>query len=352
MKRILTLAFVSALLFACKKENSNPDPAGGVTEGTGVVISHEGAYTGGTGTVSFYNPADKSIVNGLFMSVNGVPVGNLLQSIAHIQNKLYLVVSGADKLVVANENTLDQEGEITGFSTPRYMLAVSSSKAYVTNWGTNSISVIDLTTNTISKDIPCGNGPEKMAFNGSELFVSNSGGYGLDSTVFVIDVVNDVVTDTIYTGYKPNSLVVDADDNLWILCGGISDWNDPTNDVAGKLIHLNYNTGSVLSNLEFPNNTDHPADLTIDALSENLFYLSNDYEGSVFSMHIHSTSLPSSAFVNGKFYALGVDPQTGDVYTSDAKGYMADGMIHRFTNSGLQVDSAQAGFIPNGFVFK
>ena len=38
-------------------------------------------------------------------------------------------------------------------SSPRYMAAVSNTKAYVTDWGINGVQVLDLTTNTILSTI-------------------------------------------------------------------------------------------------------------------------------------------------------------------------------------------------------
>ena len=353
MKKYFTLAIVAAIAFACKKEDPKPASPAGVLQGSGVVITNEGAFTGGTGTVSFYKPDDMSVGNDLFMTANNVPIGNVLQSVTHANNALYFVLNGAEKIVVAHENTLKQQAEITGFASPRYMTVVSPSKAYVTNWITNDIKIVDLNTNSITGSIPCGSAPERMAFNGSHVYVANSGGFGKDSTVFVIDVANDQVVDTVYTGFNPNSLVLDANGHLWILCAGISDWSDPTNDVPGKLMKVDPTGGNtVMLDLDFPNKSDHPADLTIDGSEQNIYWLSNDYAGSVFTMSRTDNMLPPVAQVQGAFYGLGVDPQSGEIYTSDAKDYQSNGVVYRHQSNGTVMDSATVGLIPNSFLFK
>ena len=54
---------------------------------------------------------------------------------------------------------------------------------------------------------------------------------------------------------KPNSAVVDATGNLWVLSGGYTEydanWNI-VNETAGALAHIDTYTENVISNLEFP----------------------------------------------------------------------------------------------------
>ena len=353
MKKMLALALVATVVFGCKKDDPTPNPPAGAIQGAGVLVANEGAFTGGSGTVSFYKHAEKTISNDVFMDVNGVPAGNLLQSMYHFGGKVYMVLNGANKVLVTNESTMQQEAEITGFDSPRYMLAVSATKAYVTNWGSSDVSIVDLSSNTITGSIPCGSGPEKMAFDGKNLYVANSGGLGTDSTVVIVDITTDQVTGTLATGYNPNSLAIDANGGLWVMCAGISDWNNPANDVAGKLMKFDLSSGNAVElDLDFPTTADHPADLTIDGGGENIYWLSNDYFGSVFTMSRTASTLPTMAQVPGGFYGLGIDPSSGEIYTADPKDYQRDGVIYRYEANGTLVDSATAGLIPSSFVFK
>ena len=355
MKQFFALAMAVSILFSCSKttEPKYPKTPENVIGGRGVVIANEGIFTGGTGTVSFYKPNDQTIANNLFQTVNNIPIGNVLQSVSQEGNHIYFVVNNSDKIVVADANTLVYKAEISGLNQPRYFKSVSATKAYVSNWGTNSISILDLTNNSVTGSIQLGNGPDKMVFDGSFLYVANSGGFGVDSTVMVIDVVNDLVVDTLLTGYNPNSLAIDASNKLWVLCGGISDWNDPTNDVAGKLMQFNLaNNNSELKQIDFPNSNDHPAHLTTNSAGDILHYLSNGYFGSVYQMNISENSLPTTATVNGGFYALGVDPASGEIYTADPKDYASAGTVFRYLANGTLIDSVKTGIIPNWFLFK
>lgn len=353
MRNIFTIALAATVLFACKKDEPTPVSISGAIQGSGVLIPNEGAFQGGTGTVSFYKQDDKTIANQVFMEVNGVPAGNLLQSITHAAGNVYMVLNGANKVLVANESTMKQEAEITGLNSPRYMLAVSATKAYVTNWGSSDVSIVDLSSNTIKGTVACGSGPERMAFDGKYLYVANVGGFAKDSTVTIIDVATDKVAGSLAAGYNPNSLAIDANGHLWVMCAGVSDWNNPANGIAGKLMKFDLtNNNAVLVDLDFPNGSDHPGDLTMDGTGQNLYWLGNDYFGAVYTMSSTSSSLPTTAVVPGGFYGMGVDPASGEIYTADPKDYQRDGVIYRYTSNGTLVDSANVGLIPNGFVFK
>jgi YVTN family beta-propeller protein len=68
-------------------------------------------------------------------------------------------------------------------------------KAYITNQGSNNVSVIDTTTNTVTATIPVGNSPFGVATtpDGSRVYIANSG----DNTVSVIDTATNAVSGTI-----------------------------------------------------------------------------------------------------------------------------------------------------------
>ena len=76
-------------------------------------------------------------------------------------------------------------------------------KAYVTNFGAGSVSVIEAATNRVATVIVVGTGPCGIGLtpDGSEAYVVNQGA----GTVSVIDTATDMVTATITTGGDPQS---------------------------------------------------------------------------------------------------------------------------------------------------
>lgn len=94
---------------------------------------------------------------------------------------------------------------------PRVALgqSIGDNSAYVTNAGSDTVSVIDTSTNAVVATIPLGDAPQRVAFNqdGSKAYVTNSG----DNTVSVIDTVLQIVTATIPVGTSPSGLDLSPD---------------------------------------------------------------------------------------------------------------------------------------------
>jgi YVTN family beta-propeller protein len=82
-----------------------------------------------------------------------------------------------------------------------------STRAYVTNFNSNTVSVIDTATNLVVGDpIPVGNGPFAVAVgsDGAHAYVVNQG----SNTVSVIDTATNTVTATITVGIAPVAVAV------------------------------------------------------------------------------------------------------------------------------------------------
>lgn len=78
--------------------------------------------------------------------------------------------------------------------------------AYISNSGSNSVSVIDLASNTVKAIVPVGTLPFGVAANaaGTRVYVSNNG----SNTVSVIDTATNTVTATISVGDGPRGVAV------------------------------------------------------------------------------------------------------------------------------------------------
>lgn len=81
--------------------------------------------------------------------------------------------------------------------------------AYITNSGSNTVSVIDTQTNTVTATVPVGNSPDGVAVipDGTKIYVTNSG----SNTVSVIDAATNVVKDTVTVGANPIGVAVSPD---------------------------------------------------------------------------------------------------------------------------------------------
>ena len=83
----------------------------------------------------------------------------------------------------------------------------SGHTAYVANYGSNSVSVIDTTTNTLTTTIPTGGGPFEVGVDPvtHHAYIGNFNA----GTVSVIDTTTDTLTATIPVGSSPSGVGVD-----------------------------------------------------------------------------------------------------------------------------------------------
>ena len=72
-------------------------------------------------------------------------------------------------------------------------------------------------------------------------------------------------------------------------------------------------------------------------------------------MAIGDQGFPGGAFIekgSKNFYGMGVDPNTGKIYASDALDYVQRSNIYVYDNNGTQVTVFKAGINANGFYFE
>ncbi len=82
----------------------------------------------------------------------------------------------------------------------------TSGYAYVANAGSGTVSVIDVTTNTVVGTVTVGSGPYGVATTpgGSTAYVTNSG----SNSVSVIDVATNTVVGTVTVGKSPEGVAI------------------------------------------------------------------------------------------------------------------------------------------------
>ena len=351
-KRVsLLLALGSFLLTACEpKEEATPT---GKYE-NGVLIVNEGLFNNGTGTISYYNRSTKSVENDIFGTTNGRPLGNLVQSVSVHNGKAYVVVNNDEKVEVADAKDFTSVGVINGLAQPRYFLGINEQKGYVTQWGadglTGSVQVVDLRTNAVTKTIPTGRGAERMIKVNNNVYVTCVGGYGNDNRVTVLDANTDQVVANITVGDNPNSIQLDANNKLWVSCGGIRDFMDASLNTYGSLVRINPATNGVELTITIPDLDDSPGELAINKARNVLFYA---YAGSVHRHDINSTSLNATPFISRPLYGLGIDPAEDVLYVADAISFTGTGKVIRYNiNTGAALDSVQVGIGPSEFTFR
>ena len=361
--KLFLLALLAVALFSCK-----PDPTPTPVDPTdtiqpvnlkGVFVLNEGNYQFSNASLSFYDPEEDTVANNLFYKANNAPIGDVAESMALVDGKLYIVVNNSNLIYKVNANTLkcDQTKpfKLTDFYSPREMYFVAPNKAYVSDLVGTGLWIINPQDMTHCGFIETGKTTEKLVPVGNELYVSNwslyyiaPGSHDSYNTVQVIDMNNDVKVAEIEVGKEPNSMAVDKNSHVWVLCEGRS-WDEDYGEKP-SLWEIDTQLKTAEKRFEF-NGT--ATVLRANPSGDQLYMFYNnevrrfDIASLTFSESFHIAAEPE-----GMFYNMAVEPKSGDIYVTDAKNYMMNGTVYRYSNDGVLLSSFEAGVIPSAMLFK
>lgn len=349
----MLLAALAAMMFACKP-NQPIDPEG-FSVGSGVLVLNEGNYQYSNASLTFYDPVADTVANNLFYRVNDAPLGDVGQSMALVDGKLYIVVNNSNYIYKVDANTMvcdtTKPFRLTDFYSPREMQFVAPNKAYVSDLYSSQLWIVNPQDMTHAGSIEMGKATEKMVLVGNELYVSNWSNtfvQGVEkNTVQVVDVNNDVKVAEITVGKEPNTMAVDRNGHVWVLCEGAtweadgenpSLWEiDPQLKIAAKRCEFEGTALCVRAN---------PSGDQLYVINGNV----------VRRFDIATLSLSETFHIEGEsqsmFYNMAVEPTTGDIYIADAKNFVMNGTVYRYSNDGVLLASFTAGLIPSAMLFK
>ncbi|MCB2407031.1 DUF5074 domain-containing protein [Hymenobacter lucidus] len=353
--RVALLGWASLALFSCDPERTEPEP---VQLTDNVFIVNEGNFNTPNGAVSIFNTASKKVTDvDIFKTANNRPLGDNVQSMTVVDTVGYVVVTQSNKIEVVRlpefKTVKRAVKTISGLKKPRYFVASSATKGYVTEWidygVKGQVSVINLATNTVTKTIPLsGEAPEQLLLAGGKLYVANSG----ENTVSVINTTTDTEEAVLTVGDSPNSLALDQNGRVWVLCAGFAGYDanyniDPATSTKGVLLSFLPAAPTAVQRLEFASTVGFPGHLQLDGGKGQLYFT---YAKGVYQMSVSSKTLPTTPLIRRGFYGLGIDPKDNTIYGAIAP-YSTAGKFIRYQSSGTAIDSFTVNILPNGFVF-
>jgi YVTN family beta-propeller protein len=347
MKNLKTLFFIitAILLVTCKKTAPDNDVNSieASIKGDGVFIVNEGNFLKGNGSLSFYSYDSSKIFNNIFTLANGRSLGDVPNSMSISGNKGYIVVNNSGKIEVVDKNTMQSLKTIDSLISPRQILLINNEKAYISSIYSNSLTIINLQTNTVTGFVNIRHSSEAMVLLGTKAYVSS---WYSGKEIIVLNTSTDKVIDSIEVAPEPESMVIDKNNNLWVLCSG-----GYTGDILAELIEVNTSTDEIDKQLIFPSKSSYPSCLRINMNRDTVYYIDN----SIWRMSIGSSGLPETPFKpsDGRsIYKLGVDPRNGRIFYTDAVDYTQKGYVLQLNPNGKLIDSCQADIIPGTFCFK
>ena len=184
----------------------------------------------------------------------------------------------ANGLLDPNPTTINLTDPKLGDDLPSGMaLSPDGSKLYVALNGTNTLGVIDTTSNTLLRQIPVGNAPRQVVLVGNRAFVSNEGGRvakpgeftnltdgtpvvadpstgaATTGTVSVVDVTTGKLVDAVPVGLQPTAEYLGKDGTLFVANSNDDSISliNPKSDHVVQTVNVNPLPGSSIGS--YPN---------------------------------------------------------------------------------------------------
>jgi hypothetical protein len=340
VRQFIYLLLVCSVVFSsCKKDEQQP----GIYT-NGILIVNEGNYNFGTGDISCYDRDKQTVSDNIFKNANDYNLGDVAQSVTLWDNKAFIVVNNSAKVEVVNAKDFKKIGTINiPGSSPRYLLPVSASKAYLTELYANKIWILDLQTLEVTGSINVNGWTEDILLLNGEVFVTQRTKLNGNEVknVLVIDRLTDAITATIPLPSEPVGMTGDGQ-YLWVSCGG-----KQSASVLPSLHKINVATKAIENSFTTAGYNNVPSRLCLYVGNNSLYYIDKH----VYKMEVSAASLPVSPLINGdgkNFYTMSII--NNEVYVSDAIDYLQKSKIYRYTTDGALIDDFTAGIISGQIV--
>jgi len=318
----LFLLLVLALGFNACESNDNKKPEYPSLKGEFVVC--QGNFLKNNGAVAMYG--DLATDNNIFKSVNDKDLGDVVQDFCIADTLGFVVVNNSQKVEVVRMRDFESVKTISDLSYPRYVAQATDRTVYISNGNGKSeqdeVVEFDFVSMEIVDRIKVGKGPEMLVKVGNKMYVANSGGYGTDNNVSVIDISTGEVVKTITSGYAGKAMKADKEGNLWVFCGGRVEYG-PAPDFAKiqkdvpKLVKIDTKTDEVVTEIEYTGKvvgTDGSNLIAAAAKSNHIFFIADG----VYKMELDATTFPTEKWEDNVYFGIDVDPSSGSVYLMDA----------------------------------
>lgn len=290
-------------------------------------------------------------------------LGDVGNDIGIYGNRLYAVINCSHYVEVMDVRTAQHVGSVD-ITNCRY-ITFSGDKAYVSSYAgpvqidpdarPGKVVEFDVNTLQITREVVVGYQPEEMVITDGKLFVANSGGYrfpNYDRTVSVVDLASFEVVNTIDVAINLHRMELAADGMIYVSSRG--DYYGTGSDV----FVIDPHSQTVIGNLGLA-----ASEMCIDG--DKLYMISVEWsyiEGkNKIGYAVYDTAkkeIVSHNFITDGTdasisvpYGLGINPETKDIFVSDATNYVTPGYLYCFSQDGKLVWKVRTGDIPAHFVF-
>lgn len=312
-------------------------------------ILNEGGFGAGNASISRLNTETATLENDVFAAVNGFGLGDVAQSITFWNEKGYIVVNNSATIEVVNPETLELMATIEGCPSPRFMAIVDDSKAYVSNYYSDEISIIDLASNTVSGaiDYPVdGFGiRDNIEVVGNRAYVTDAD----YSALLVIDTATDVVLSELALPAAPRNMVQSASGDLWIY--GF-DYDENFNVVNPQVMKVDGTAGTLTDSWSITQTiTNAYSSVNMVLANEMLYFLLDDVY--VSSTENYGLTVAHDLPEGSIYYGFGVNDDGSELFLGDAIDFSQVGTVEQIDlTTGSSMATFEVGVSPSKFYFQ
>jgi len=329
-------------LNSCKDDDPTPQNPTTNSIASSVILVNEGGFQKGNASLSQYEKTSGEITHDLFQNKNSQPIGDVLQSMTLINGEFWLVVNNSGKIWVVDSSSFEILHEISGFSSPRHVVKVSDEHVFVSDLFGGAVSVVNTNSYTIESTIPLSGWTEQMILAGAKGWITNRN----TPYVYLADPYTHVLEDSIKLRMHGGTIFKDKETvDLFVLCE--AQWDLST---QACIYRIDPKARQIVDSLEFPLGTP-VSHLTHSSSGADLLYVSNGLH-KISSSNMEMSTKPINLLESKSVYGIGVDPETSNIYVSDAVDFTNRSKVYVLDQDGNELNSFDAGVNCNGFYFK
>jgi len=335
----------------------------------GFYLLNEGNMGSNKSTLDYCNFETGIYTRNIYAEVNpAVPkeLGDVGNDIGIYGSKLYAVINCSNKIEVMHYETAKRIGQIE-IPNCRFIKFLGR-YAYVTSYaGPVMIDpnyeqigyVAKIDTATLKEVDRClvGFQPDELEIVDGKIYVANSGGYmgagetsGYERTVSVIDIATFKEEKRIDVAYNLERIKADSRGNLWVSSRG--DYKG----LPARLFVIDKNKQVVTDTIPIAATNYCIDDDLLYVYGTEWSYITNSWtiSYSIIDTRTHEI-ITKNIITDGtdkeieKPYGIMVDPETKEIYITDAGNYVTPGLLYCFSREGKKKWVVRAGNIPGHF---
>ena len=341
---LLPVLCLVSIFFSCEK----PKPEEPVTDlSKGYYVLNEGSWQMNNTSLSFVN-LNGNVLSDAFLSTNGRGLGDTGSDLQIYGGKMYCVVNISETLEIMNLEAKSLHQISLAGRAPR-KLAFYQNYAYVSCYD-GSILKIDTATCEVIDIQQAGSNPDGLCVANGKLYVANSGGLNYPNygkTVSVFDLATFTLLKDITVVDNPTRLAADAYGDVYLVSNG------NYADALAAFQRIDSQTDEVVQTFDFP--------VTNFAISGNLCYFYYfDYgtnQAVVKVLDVATETIVNDNFIQDNTtiqtpYGIAVSADGSEVLLTDALQYTTNGDLFRFSSNGRLLDHYEVGMNPAVIVEK